>query len=474
MDSFYDIVFINPPMTYKNRLGPFEHMGSHSPPFNLCYLSAIVRDNGFIPAIIDAEANYLNEKDVIQQTIAKNPSYVGITAMTLSITMAAKIASELKKHNPQLIILLGGVHVTALPDETMQKYPQFDVAVLGEGEETIVELLDALKYKKSIREIKGIIYSDNNVLIKTPERALLKNLDKLPFPAFDLLSGFPEVYRPAVLKFKRLPSIMLSTARGCPYKCIFCDSAVLKDTYRTYSIDYIINLIRILKKNYNIRDINFQDDTLTISHSRISEFCEKISELDITWSCQARVDTVTPELLLKMKNAGCWSIAYGIESGNQEILDVIRKDITLEQIRQAVLHAHNIGLEIIGFLMIGNPLETPLTLERTIDFVCSLDITYILPWYFTPFPGTTSFNIIEKYGIMSHDWGKMSCAEPSFLPNGLTQEDLNKYYKKLIYRFYFRPKKFKNFLTKLIQPHYIKGIFLGLAAFRNILIKKEK
>ncbi len=475
MNSLYDIVFINPPMTYKNRLGPFEHLGSHSPPFNLCYLASIVRKNGFVTAIIDAETNLMDNEKVIKEISAKNPAYIGITAMTLSISRAAEIASQIKKHIPQIVIILGGVHVTALPEETMQRYPYFDFAVLGEGEKTLIELLSALKFKKDIKNIQGIIYRNkNNELIKTLPQPLMQNLDELPFPAFDLLYGYPDLYRPAILKFKHTPSIMLSTSRGCPYKCIFCDSAVLNDTYRTYSIDYIINLIKHLKKNYNIKDINFQDDTLTISHKRINEFCDKIYEENISWSCQARVDTVNPELLLKMKNSGCWSIAYGIESGNQEILDIIKKGITLEQIQNAVHWANEIGLETIGFLMIGNPKETPQTIQKTIDFVCSLSLTYILPWFFTPFPGTTSFNTATEYGTIERDWDKMSCAQPAFLPHGLTNADLIKYYKKLICKFYFRPKQWKFYFSKISQPNFIKRIYLGIEAFLKIEMGKNR
>ncbi|MBI5206420.1 MAG: cobalamin B12-binding domain-containing protein [Candidatus Firestonebacteria bacterium] len=473
MNSLFDIVFINPPMTYKNRLGPFENMGSHSPPFNLCYLAAAVREHGYIPAIIDSEAYFLNKDEVILKTLEKNPNYVGITAMTLSIKNAAEIALMLKKYAPNIKIILGGVHVTALPIQTFKNYPQFDFAVIGEGEKTIIELLEALKYNKSFREIKGIIYRHKDELITTEPRQLIQDIDNLPSPAFDLLPDFTHTYRPAVLKFQKLPSIMLSTSRGCPYKCIFCDSAVLKDTYRTFSIDYIIKLIQNLKKTYNIKDINFQDDTLTISKPRINEFCDKIFNENITWSCQARVDTVTPDLLLKMKNSGCWSIAFGIESGNQEILDVIEKGITLEQIHNAVNWANEIGLETIGFLMIGNPLETPATIEKTIDFVKSLPLTYILPWFFTPFPGTKSYNTVAKYGKICNDWEKMSCSNPVFLPSGLTHEDLNEYYKKLIYKFYFRPRQIKIFLSKLLKLHFIKGIFLGLNAFLKIQFNKK-
>ncbi|MBI4649899.1 cobalamin B12-binding domain-containing protein, partial [Candidatus Desantisbacteria bacterium] len=248
MNSLFDIVFINPPMSYRTRLGPFERMGSHSPPFNLCYLAGIVRENGYSTAIIDAEADFLDTEKVIKKTLEKNPAYIGITATTLGIMHAADIALELKKRAPHMFIMLGGVHVSALPDETMERYPQFDLAVLGEGEETIIEVLNAKKYNGSLKDINGIICREKDKLIKTQTRALMQNLNELPHPAFDLLENFPDAYRPALLKFKQLPSIMLSTSRGCPYKCIFCDSSVLKDTYRAYSVDYIIDLVRTLKK----------------------------------------------------------------------------------------------------------------------------------------------------------------------------------------------------------------------------------
>ncbi|MFH1287898.1 MAG: radical SAM protein, partial [bacterium] len=278
-------------------------------------------------------------------------------------------------------------------------------------------------------------------------------------------------YRPSFQKFKRMPSTLLLTSRGCPKQCVFCDSKGLRNTYRSYSVKYISDLIKHLQKNYGIRDINFHDDTFTLSRENTIEFCKALIEqkFDLTWSCQTRVDAVDPELLELMKKAGCWSVAFGIESGSQNTLNFLKKDITLEKIKYALKWCNEIGLETIGFIIMGHPLETKETMKKTLSFLKEININYILPLYFTPFPNSESFDGIEQYGVLEKDWNKFTTFNPVFIPYVLDENILRNYQKKVYSIFYLRGKIIFKFLQKIFAGYPLRKIIAEGITYLKIL-----
>ncbi len=209
------IIFVNPPLTLEEMYGKLAIAGSRDPPLGLCYLAAITKEKGYETKILDAPAMNFGIKRSLEYILKENPDYVGITAVTLSITKAAKLAKMIKNINKNIKIIIGGPHITGIPKKTMELFKEFDIGVIGEGEITIVELLDHLNNKKSLNKIKGIVYRKNGRIILNKRREFISNLDKLPLPAWSLLPNLAKTYIPSAFGYEKLPSNVLITSRGC-------------------------------------------------------------------------------------------------------------------------------------------------------------------------------------------------------------------------------------------------------------------
>lgn len=446
------IVFVNPPLSLEKRYGPLARAGSTAPPFGLCYLAALTRQQGLNTSIVDAQALNLEIQGTVAAILSFAPDYVGITVTTQLVISAIAVAEEIKKRNPGIIVIVGGVHVTALPKETLQDNPCFDFGVVGEGEETLIELLTALEEGKELKQVGGlVIRQPHNDVFLTEKRPFIRNLDELPYPAFDLLPNMGKYYRIATPSVDRLPALSLITARGCPGKCTFCDTSVHGHVPRAHSAEYVANLMTTLSKQYGAKSILFEDDNFLIFKPRLKELVKilKSRNSDLTWSCLGRVDMVDLETLEIAKSGGCWQVQYGIETGSQEILDFYQKGITPEQVENAVKITKKVGLKTKGFIMFGSPLETKGSIQATIDLIKRLDLDDMSITFFTPFPGSAIYNEVEKYGKFDRDWERMSFFDIVFVPNGFTEEELRYWMKKAYRQFYFRPRILLSYLSRL-------------------------
>ena len=459
-----DIVFVNPPISLEERYGKLSSSGSMAPPLGLCHLASACRNKGFAPAIVDANPYGFNHADVVEEVFSYDPSVVGITASTVSIQSAARIAEMVKDRDSRKHVIIGGPHVTAVPAATMQRYGSFDTGVVGEGELTIVELLHTLQAGGNLGGIPGVIFRDDGRISLNKKRKPITNLDTLPMPAWDLLPELRHYYKPVSLSYKQLPSTSFITSRGCSGKCTFCDRTVFGNVCRGFSAEYLFEMVKELYVRYHIRDILFDDDNLVLFKPRLAKFCELLlaSGLDLTWACNARVDIVDAETLRLMANAGCWQIAYGIESGSQQILDVLRKGITLEQVRSALFMTRAAGIQTKGFFMIGSPLETPETIEDTIRFTLELPLDDFQTTFFTPLPGCELYETIETYGKLEDDWSKMNMWYPVFVPNGMSREELVFYAKRAFRKFYFRPRIVWAYLKTIRKPGALAKLAVGV------------
>lgn len=471
------IVFVHPPLSLEKRYSILAQAGAIEAPFGLCYLAALTRQQGFNTSIVDAQALNLSIKETIDRVLSFNPTYVGVTATTLLIRSAAAIAKEIKNRNPKIIIIIGGVHVTALPRETLLDNPCFDYAVIGEGEETLVELLNALEMGKDLNSVKGLaIRQPGNNIFLTEKRPFIKNLDRLPYPAFDLLPNMRRYYRASTQSVNRLPALSLITSRGCPGKCTFCDTSVHGHYPRAHSAQYVANLMRTLSKEYGAKTIFFEDDNFLIFKPRLKELVKIIKSegLDLTWSVQARVDMIDLETLEIAKSGGCWQVMYGIETGSQKILDFYKKNITLEQTEHAIRLTKKVGLRVKGFIMFGNPLETRDSIKATVELIKHLDLDDVSISFFTPFPGSEIYKEVEKYGRFDEDWERMSVFHVVFVPNGFTKEELE-YLQRIAYRqFYLRPKIIISYLRRLTSLTQFKELLLSsLALLKYIFTSKR-
>lgn len=462
------ILFLTPPTSFSERYGTLAGAGSSTPALGILLLAAVARDQGHSVAVIDAAARELPMEQALEAVQQFRPDAVGISMTTQGVACAVQFAQLIKEQLPHTLVIIGGPHVSAVPNETMERFPVFDLAVIGEGEETLADLLDALARQRPLQEISGICFRTDSGLVVTPRRPFIKDLDALPFPAWELLDGFPHHYAPAPFKVKSLPSASLVSSRGCPNQCVFCDRSVFGASCHAFSADYVMKQMLELYNTYGIRHICFEDDTFVTFKSRLKDLCERLigMKLDLSWSCLGRVNHVDADSLSLMRRAGCWQISYGIESGNQDILKGIRKNTTLEQIRQAIAMTRRAGILTKGFFIVGHPGETRETLQQTEDFALELPLQDISVTMLTPFPGTEIYERAEEFGTFDRDWQQLNLLNAVFVPHGLTRSELEDAQKRILRRFYLRPGIIANYCGRLLaNPGTIPAVARGFVSF---------
>jgi len=467
------IFLANAPYSLEERYGDLASIGATLPHLGLLSLGAVLREEGHRICIVDASAQGMGYEQTVEETKTFQPDIIALTAVTPSIIKTVKLAAMMKGIFPSVPIVIGGPHFTAVPEQTLSDYPVFDYGVVGEGEVTLTELVEALSSGGTLPDVAGIVYRENSEVVFSPPRPHIKDLDVLPFPAWDLLPGFPSQYHPALFKYKKLPATHIVSARGCPHKCIFCDTSVFSRRIRFHSSEYILNMIGYLVENFGIKEIIFEDDQFLINKKRMKKICEGIlkAKWPISWCCSARVNSVNDLALLKlMKKSGCWQISYGIESGNQKILDFAQKGITINQIEKAVRLTHKAGILSKGYFIFGLPYENEKTMQNTISFAKSIPLNDMSVFTLTPFPGSKMYNIAEQYGTIKKDFEKMNLLEVVYVPTDLSKERLLYYQRRFMKEFYLRPRIIANYLRRLLTNpsnffNMIKAFwdFLGLS-----------
>ena len=428
------ITLINPPQSSK-----FAQL-----PVGLAIIAAVLEREGYQISIVDANALRIDPENLTPYIV--DADVVGLTAMTPTINTATNIARRLKRANPNLTVILGGGHATLLPEETLSNAPEVDVIVRGEGEKTVIELIHALERKQPLADILGITYRRDNEIVSNPERLTNVELDSLPFPAYHL---FPwQKYKPHPPHGQALPFTAIITSRGCPYHCAYCSKPIFGSDFRAQSPERTLEEIAYYQESFGIKEIAFYDDVFTLNKKRAYAIADGIIKkgLKIHWTCETRVNLVDKDLLHHMKQAGCYAIAYGIESASQEILDVIHKNITLKQVEKAVQITREVGLQTIGYFMIGSPEETPETIKKTIQFAKKLKLDFAQFAITTPFPGTELYNLYLKGKKNIVPWenfiyeetgGKI--ATPVFENDQLSSADLRHWARRAYTEFYLRP-----------------------------------
>lgn len=446
------------------------------PPLGLAQLAAVVREKGYSVEIVDGEALGYTVQRTLDHIIKAAPRYVGITSTTIAVYKAGTIAEQVKHAlGKSTTVIVGGAHVSAIPQITMERFSGFDVGVIGEGEETIIELLYALDNGKSLDKIPGlIIRKDRDKLLITRPRPFMKNLNLLPLPAWDIISGLTKYYRPSVFGFRKLPSTSLITSRGCPGKCSFCNQGPWGNNYREYSAERVMEMMRVLYYDYGVRDIAIYDGLFGVNRKRLTRLCDLLikEKWDLVWSANARVDMVNPEKLEMMKRAGCWSLAYGIESGAPSVLRFIQKYTTPEQILRTLKWTKDAGMAAKGYIMYGTPTETEETMKQTLELVLKADLDLLTVNHFTPFPGTLDYIRAKKHGTFNDDWRHLNEHQIVFVPNGLTAERIEYYIRKTTWNFYMRPRIIKDFLKKIRDPGSAVLLTKGTVAFLMFTLKR--
>ncbi len=458
-----DVLLINPPWLSKD--GNIWHgVKSAMPPLGLLSIAAFLESRQIRVAIIDVHVETLSAAELADRIREYRPRVVGISVMTATAVAAHKVAVIAKETWPECLVVMGGVHAEAMPDEALRN-SRVDLVVRGDGEFTLWRIARG----EPIETINGVSYRTGDQIVHNPPAEIIMDLDALPFPAYHLVPM--EKYYPAIGAYKRLPAINMLMTRGCPGKCTFCNSA--ETTLRSRSARHMVEEIIELKRRYGIREIQFYDDTFTVNKRNVLEFCRLMVEknVDVTWNAFARTDCFSEEMGRTMKAAGCHQVMFGVESGDEEMLRNIEKPISLERTRKAVQIAKKVGLEVRAAFIFGGMGETVESMRRTIEYSLELDSDITIYNICTPYPGTKLFKWAKENGYLkTEDWTEYELS--TFLLNlpTVTETEIMEHYNLAFRRFYMRPHVIWKRALKIRQPsHLIDAIH----AFLYIVLRRK-
>jgi len=457
------ITLINPPWITRDD-NVWHGIKGAMPPLSILSIGAVLEAEGYEVSILDVHVEKYTEKEVAAEIKKLDPDLVGLTVMTATAIASHRIAQIVKEVNPTTLVVMGGVHVSSMPEETLRN-TAVDYVVRGDREYTLLDLCQG----KNPHSIHGLSFREGNQLVQTVNRADIKNLGALPTYAYHLIDI--NRYYPAVGAYKKWPAINMLMTRGCPGKCIFCNSA--ETTLRTRPADQVVDEIIHLRDTYGIKEIQFYDDTFTVMKQNVLEFCRLMVEkkVGVTFSCFARTDCFSEKVALALKEAGCHQVMFGVESGSQDMLKILRKDIDLDKTLGVVKLAKKVGLEVRAAFTFGTPGETLETIQETLAYALKMDPDLAIFNITTPYPGTQLYNwALKKNLLTTHDWWDYELGRAIVNMPSIPQEALIDAYQKAFKTFYNRPKMYWKRFTKIQSLRQFKDSF---EAFSQIILKAK-
>ncbi|MBU2490384.1 MAG: B12-binding domain-containing radical SAM protein [Proteobacteria bacterium] len=437
------VFLATPPASLGERYGALASAGARLPSLGLLCVAAVLARAGHGVKIVDAAAAGLSMDQVVARARKFAPDVAGVSATTAFAARAGEMAGKIQAAVPGVRTALGGPHASACPEKVLEENPALDFAVFGEGEETFLDLVETLAAGRGPAGVPGLAFRDGPAIRKNAPRPLIRDLDALPFPAWELLPGFPKAFRPAAFKFRRLPAAHAVTSRGCPHGCVFCDRSVFGRRTRFHSPGWVLEMVERLSGRFGVRELALEDDRFLADPGRAAAICEGLLSRGrrLSFSVAARADQMDdPALLSLLARAGCWQVSLGVESGDPEVLARTCKGISLDQVRGAAARAKKAGLSVKGYFILGLPGETLATLARTLDFACELPLDDASAFFLTPFPGTEIFAEADRWGTLDPDFSRMNELWPVFTPHGLSRQELSRAARRFAARFYLRPR----------------------------------
>jgi len=438
-------------------------------PMGILFVASYLMKKGFDVDIYNCRGRAdKGTADLISKVISLNPYIIGFTSTTSSFPGAYHLVTEIKNVLPEVKIVFGGVHVSALREKILEGFPLIDYLVTGEGEIAMTELAEG----KDPATIQGVLSRDAQGIKSCGFRTELCELDSLPFPAYNKLEGFPKYFEPPLFNYPKAPSASMISSRGCPYQCSYCDRSVFRRSFRFNSAEYLYEHMSLLKKDFNVKHIFFYDDLFTFNRERVEKFCGLLREkpLQMTFNCAVRVGHADDALLRTLKAAGGWMVSIGMESGDQELLDRHKAKVTLEQIRDTVRRIQKNGMRVKGLFMMGLPGETEQTVKKTVDFIEELRLDDMNMTKFTPFPGAPAYQTIHEEGTFDEKWELMNCMNFVFVPKGIgSKEKMEKLHRQAIKRFYTGKNWMKKFWPLMFRcPDSTFRLIKNLPTFLRI------
>ena len=441
-------------------------------PLGLGYVAAALEKEGNSAEIIDMNVEHKSDKEL--QRRVENADAVGITGMITEFQEILRLIKIVKEAGEDRKVILGGPLATTFPRELLQVSPA-DFAVIGEGEKTVVNLTSAISQGGNLANVKGIAYRDGDRIIVNDQQEPIADLDTIPFPARHLLDmnrylqNHFESFGFKIRDAGKIGSTYLITSGGCPYSCNFCFKGMWGDKWRARRPQNIVQEMELSYQRYQTNGFFFNDDTFVLDEQRVFEFCQLLGNkgLNVVWYCNGRANLMTKELLRAMYDAGCRGIAYGIESGNQQILDSMKKNITLEQVRNAVRWAKDAGIYVSGYFMIGMLGETKDTIHQTIALAKELDLDFYGFSTVTPMPGTELYDSAVKRGFIQVEetaWPKDWTLDVNAnLTENCTNEDLAAFENEAFRQFTL--KSFGRYF--MFNPAFLKKAARVILSLRN-------
>ena len=451
-----------------------HHIACVMPPIGLASIAAVLRNAGHSVTIFDAALdNDVTNGEWVRRILSHQPDIVGFSAVTSAFLDACEVARLVKRKNDKTAVVFGGVHVSWGKGRILEQFPEIDFVIAGEGEYSMLKLANGVPHS----EIEGL-YFRNGAAIEHGLGPAMCDMDNLPYPAYDLLDGFPKRYLMPLFSYPRHPGANIISSRGCVYQCSYCDRSVFGKGFRFNSPEYTFGLISYLAKDFGVRHVNFYDDLFTLNRERVARLCGLLmqSKQRTSFNCIVRLGHIDDELVRLLKNAGCFMVNVGIESGEQAILDRHKSGLTLEVIRRDIEKLVAGGLYVKGLFMMGFPGENEASIIKTRDFALSLPLKDGNITAFTPFPGAPITADIRSLGDFDDDWRKMDCEHFVFVPKEIaSRETLEHHYREFIKGFYQRKYMRKIYRRMLFEcPHSYFRLIKNGAAFVSYAFSMNK
>jgi radical SAM superfamily enzyme YgiQ (UPF0313 family) len=425
---------------------------NQAPPLGLSYIAAWVRAQGRHEVrILDTRHARSSREDFRREIRAFQPQLVGMGCYTVTVPVAREMAGIVREECGAKIVL-GGPHPAGAP-ESCARDLAFDFVGVGEGERIVSELADTLESGADLRKVPGLWFRERSddpegPLVINEARSWFDDLDSLPLPARDLLPPLAS-YRMNMFQYREWPATTMYTSRGCPYSCIFCERReLLGNRFRVRAPEKVVDEMEFLAHEEGIKEIFFYDDTFTLDGRRVHQICDTILRrgVKVSWNISTHVNTVDKEMLSKMARAGCWQIAYGLETGDPRVIKDILKGTDLGTVRERIEWTKEAGIEPKGLFMIGHPTDTAESIARTVEFARSLPLVAANFKIATPFVGTPMREMAKEYGDLREDDLRNFKGDPDgngavFCANGLTREYLSGVQRRAYFRFYAQPRR---------------------------------
>ncbi len=429
---------------------PFNHKAfSIIPPIGLGYLATALRKKNHQVFILDCLVKDYDLKKVSDFFIGYNPDIVGIQVFSDNFPLVDEYLKLFKRLKRSIVTVIGGPFPSTDPKQSFKFLKDLDFVFVGESENGFCKLLDYLEGKeKRISNIPGLVFRKDDAIICNPPY-FEQELNKLGFPAWDLINPKDYPHAPQSGFARYFPTAVMQTIRGCPYKCTYCGAHLINGfKARVRSIKNIVQEIKLLYEKYNIKELHINDDNFLFSKERVLEFCKQLrnKNYNLAWICSngVRLDRLDEELLKNMKDSGCYALGLGLESGSERILKYMKKNLNIKEVDKQIKLIKKHGIRTIGFFIIGFPTETIEDIKKTINFSKKLALDKVQFNYFFPIPGTEIYKELEKKGEFKNiDFTNYSSfGKLNYTLKGVTKQELKKIRIKAFLSFYLKPKNF--------------------------------